>query len=382
MPEELKSMNIDLHYPSPRNRNLAPSTRFQGSKRKLLPWIQSTFEELDFSSAIDLMSGTGSVSYLLKRMGKRVIANDYLRFNYLTAQAFIENKRYVVGEEDLAWILGINSRVDYGRFVAKTFRNFYFTSAENRWIDRVICNINQLQGPSRPATRAKRAIATHSLIQACLMKRPFNLFHRRNLYLRRAKVDRTFGNQTTWETPFDKLLLRKVKESNSFVFDNGMNNKAMNEDATKISGSSTDLVYLDPPYFRLNGDRRQSNYRFAYHFVEGLAQYDVWPDLLDNGSSLRALKPNGNSGEILYQCQKSELRETLLDWLKRIVLNCPNAQVVMSYKEPGVPSCRAIKKLLEETGRDVSVLRAGYQYALNRRNGKPNENLELLFVAK
>ena len=374
-------MKIDLHYPSPRNRDFAPSTRFQGSKRKLLPWIQSAFEELDFSSAIDLMSGTGSVAYLLKRMGKRVIANDYLRFNFVTAQAFVENKRYLVSDEDLAWILGTNSRVDYGNFVAKNFRDYYFTRAENGWIDRVICNVNQLEGPNQPATRAKRAIATHALIQACLMKRPFNLFHRRNLYLRQAKVDRTFGNQTTWETPFDALLRKRIKESNSFVFNNGMNNKAMNEDAVSISDSSIDLVYLDPPYFRLNGDRRQSNYRFAYHFVEGLAQYDVWPDLLDIGSSLRALKPNGNSGEILYQCARSELREKLLCWLKRILLNWPNAQIVMSYKQPGVPSWRSIKKLLEDTGRDVSVLRAGYQYALNRRNGIPNENLENLFVA-
>ncbi len=374
-------MDIDLQYPSPRNQDLAPSTRFQGSKRKLLPWIQSAFEELAFSSVIDLMSGTGSVSYLLKRMGKQVIANDCLRFNYITAQAFIENKKYLVDEEDLKWILSKNSRVEYDNFIARTFRDYYFTRAENQWIDRVICNINQLYGPNRSATKAKRAIATHSLIQACLMKRPFNLFHRRNLYLRRAKVNRTFGNQTTWNTPFHKLLQNKINESNSHVFDNGMINKAMNEDAAKISTSLVDLVYIDPPYFRLDGDRRQSNYRFSYHFVEGLAQYDIWPDLLDNKSSLRALKPNGNSAEILYQCKRSKLQETLLDWFKRIILNWPNAQIVMSYKQPGVPSCWAIKQLLEETGRSVSVRRAGYQYALNRRNGKPNANLEILFIA-
>ena len=328
------------------------------------------------------MSGTSSVSYVLKRMGKQVIANDYLKFNYVTAQAFIENNQYLIEEKDTQWILGTNAGVNYESFVATTFNDYYFTVAENQWIDRIICNINQLESPNPRATRAKRAIAIHSLIQACLMKRPFNLFHRRNLYLRQAKVNRTFGNQTTWERPFDKLLIDKIKESNSFVFDNGMENKANNEDAAKISDSSVDLVYLDPPYFRLNGDRRQSNYRFTYHFVEGLAQYDVWPELLDNLSSLRALRPNGNSGEKLYQCERSELRENLLDWLERIILNWPDAQIIMSYKRPGVPSCWAIKKLLEETGRKVSVRRAGYQYALNRRNGKPNENLEILFVAK
>ena len=354
---------------------------FKGARGNFLPWIQSAFEELDFSSVIDLMSGTGSVSYLLKRMGKQVIANDYLKFNYITAQAFIENKKYLVDEEDVKWILGKNSRVEYDSFIAQTFRDYYFTGPENQWIDQVICNINQLSGPNRSAIRAKRAIATHSLIQSCLMKRPFNLFHRRNLYLRRAQVDRSFGNKTTWDTPFQKLLQNKISESNLYVFDNGMKNKAMNEDAAKISTSSVDLVYIDPPYFRLDGDRRQSNYRFSYHFVEGLAQYGDWHDLLDNNSPLRALKPNGNSSEVLYQCERSKLQETLLGWLKRIVSNWPNAQIVMSYKQPGVPSWLAIKKLLENTGRDVSVCRATYQYALNRRNGKPNVNLEILLIA-
>ena len=374
-------MAMHLQYPSPQNRALAPSTRYQGSKRKLLPWIESTFQELDFSSAIDLMSGTGTVSYLLKRMGKQVIANDYLKFNYVTAQAFVENNRYLVEKEDIEWILGSNSEVTYGSFVAETFNDYYFKASENRWIDQIICNINQLGRANEQATQAKRAIATHSLIQACLMKRPFNLFHRRNLRLRLANVDRTFGNQTTWETPFEELFKRRIEESNTFVFDNGLENEAMNEDAAKITDSNIDLVYLDPPYFRANGDRRQSNYRFAYHFVEGLAQYSAWPDLLDKTSSLLALKPNGNSGEILYECEKSELTETLLNWLKRIVSNWPNAKIIMSYKKPGMPSCEDIRKLLEETGRDVSVRCARYQYALNRRNGKPDQNLEILFVA-
>lgn len=374
-------MPTNVHYPSQRNRYFAPSTRFQGSKRKLLPWLQSIFETLDFSSAIDLMSGTGSVSYLLKRMGKKVTANDYLKFNQITAQAFIENKRYTVSEPDIEWILDTNPVVNYGTFVADNFDGYYFTAAENRWIDRVISNINTLTSFNRPATDAKRAIATHSLIQACLMKRPFNLFHRRNLYLREAKVKRTFGNSTTWETPFNQLLTRKIHESNKYIFDNGCDNMALNSDAATLSDPSVDLVYLDPPYFRLDGERRQSNYRFAYHFAEGLAQYDAWPNLIDSECNLRSLKPNGNSVEVVYQCAKSDLRSTMLIWLEQIISNWPNAQLVMSYKQPGLPSTWAIKKLIEQTGRKVSVRRRSYQYALNRRNGRSKENFEILFVA-
>ena len=314
--------------------------------------------------------------------GATPIANDYLKFNYLTAQAFIENTKHLIDDGDLSWILTKNTRIEYSNFVASTFRDYYFRRNENQWIDRTICNINQLQSYNQAATKAKRAIATHALIQACLMKRPFNLFHRRNLYLRRSKVNRSFGNKTTWETPFNELLVRKVKESNAFVFDNGRKNKALNRDAANISCTSLDLVYIDPPYFRLNGDRRQSNYRFAYHFVEGLAHYEMWSELLDNKSPLRALKPNGDSGEFLYKCDRSELHGLLLDWMRRIILNWPNSQIVMSYKQPGVPDRSSIIELLEETGRSVSVRQIGYKYALNHRNGIPDENLEVLFVAK
>ena len=155
-------MAANLQYSSSRNQNLAPSTRFQGSKRKLLPWIQSTFDELDFSSAIDIMSGTGSVSYLLKRMGKQVIANDYLKFNYITAQAFIENNQYLINEIDIEWILGNNSQVEYGNFIANTFVDYYFTQSENQWIDRVICNINNYVTPAnRRREQSEQSRPTH-----------------------------------------------------------------------------------------------------------------------------------------------------------------------------------------------------------------------------
>jgi len=56
-----------------------PSTRYQGSKRKILPWLWSCLRELDFSSALDVFGGTGSVSFLFKKMGKEVTYNDRLQ---------------------------------------------------------------------------------------------------------------------------------------------------------------------------------------------------------------------------------------------------------------------------------------------------------------
>ena len=357
------------------------STRYQGSKRKLLPWLRATFDELEFDTALDLMSGSASVSYLLKQLGKTVLSNDCLRFNYVTARAIIENSQDIVDEQDIHWILSKHNEIRYSDFIARTFENFYFTPEENEWIDITIANINCLTSRTAHSTEAKKAIATHALVQSCLMKRPFNLFHRRNLNLRHANVPRTFGNHATWETPFETLLRRNVAQSNSLVFCNGKQNKAINEDAQTLAERSVDLVYIDPPYFRVGGHRERSNYRLAYHFAEGLAQYDVWPSLVDFESQLRSLKTNGDSCEILYQCDPSELHEAFVFWLSRIIENWPNSKVVLSYNHPGIPDVASIRRLLLDTGREVDIKQTEYRYVLKKRTDESDENFELLFIA-
>ena len=68
-----------------------PELRYMGSKTRLLPWVFETLNMLDFESAMDPFSGTGCVSYLMKAMGRRVIASDFLNFTSTVARATIEN---------------------------------------------------------------------------------------------------------------------------------------------------------------------------------------------------------------------------------------------------------------------------------------------------
>ncbi|MBK9504399.1 MAG: DNA adenine methylase [Bacteroidetes bacterium] len=44
-----------------------PKTRYQGSKRKIAPWIASIMEDLKFETVLDGFGGSGTVSYLLKK---------------------------------------------------------------------------------------------------------------------------------------------------------------------------------------------------------------------------------------------------------------------------------------------------------------------------
>ena len=78
-----------------------PSTRYQGSKRKLLPWIYENVRDIQFESVLDLFGGSGIVCYMFKKMEKRVTYNDYLKFNFLRGKAIIENSSVRLSDEDI-----------------------------------------------------------------------------------------------------------------------------------------------------------------------------------------------------------------------------------------------------------------------------------------
>ena len=68
-----------------------PPTRYQGSKHKIIDWIEYCTKNLEFETVLDAFGGTGSVSYLFKKQGKQISYNDYLHFNTIIGQALIEN---------------------------------------------------------------------------------------------------------------------------------------------------------------------------------------------------------------------------------------------------------------------------------------------------
>ena len=261
------------------------STRYPGSKRRLAPWILAQTKDIQFSSVLDAFGGTGSVSYAFKRAGKQVTYNDILKSSYYAGLALIENSRCKLTDEEVTKLLSKDDDVSYPTFIRDTFRGIYFTDEENAWLDTVVTNIGHM------TNRFKRALAFHALFQSCLIKRPFNSFHRRNLYLRLAQVERNFHNHTTWERPFEQYFKKFSTEANACVFDNGKSNVALNLDVFKIRRRQFDLVYVDAPYISAGGTR--VNYYRFYNFLEGLCQYNNWGKELDYKSKYLISKPDG-----------------------------------------------------------------------------------------
>lgn len=347
-----------------------PTTRYQGSKRKILPWIYEHLHTLEFDSALDLFGGTASVSYLLKRMGKKVWYNDSLRFNYLIGVALIENNHVKLTPEDTDFLTVSENRVA-STFVTDTFKNIYFTHAENGQIDAICSRIMAFDSRTVEG-RYKAAIAYYALFQACLVKRPFNLFHRKNLYLRRAKVQRSFGNKRTWDYPLYAHFANFVREANTFIFPGQQTCEALNHDALDMPSAEFDLVYIDPPYLAKHGIET-ANYSQCYHFLEGLANYDSWKDMIDYTTANRRFH---NSNDDVWIDAKKNIGafDDLFDRFRKSTL-------VLSYKKHGKPSLTTLLRLLRRHGRHPKVHTRRYSYALNRQNGDAQLNREALIIA-
>jgi len=335
-----------------------PSTRYQGSKLKITNWIWDNICDLDFDTALDAFGGTGSVGYMLKQHNKQITYNDFLKFNWYIGAALIENDEIVLSDDDVSFILNEDAGVKYPAFVERSFKDIYFTEDENRWIDRVVTNISSLDN------FYKQALGFFALFQACIVKRPYNLFHRKNLYIRLSEVERSFGNKTTWDTSFEEHFRQFVDEANQAIFCNGRQNKAVNSDVFDVTGDY-DLVYIDTPYVSQKGIG--VDYLGFYHFLEGLANYSCWEEMIDYNSKHRKFKSRSSVWTD---------KNLIMSGFDKLFNKFKKSILVVSYRSDGIPSVSELVNLIKKYKTDVrEIKRTAYKYVLST-----NHSEEILIV--
>jgi adenine-specific DNA methylase len=336
-----------------------PSTRYQGSKSKLINWIKYYTQNLNYDSVLDAFGGTGCVAHMYKQLGKSVYYNDILRFNYYIGVALIENKSIILDEKDLLFIIKKDPNIIYPYFISNNFKDIYFTDNENKWLDVVVTNIRRM------SNKYKQALAYYALFQACIIKRPYNLFHRKNLYIRLADVKRGFGNKITWDTSFEDHFRKFVDEGNSAIFDNGKKNMAFNCDIFDLD-IEADLVYIDTPYISSKGIG--VNYFDFYHFLEGIVVYDQWENMIDEKSKHKKIKNGKNEW-----CNKGEIHQAF----ERLFNKYKDSILVVSYRDDGTPSINELINMMGKHKRSIEVKKFDYKYVLSNGNSK-----EALIIAK
>lgn len=349
-----------------------PSTRYQGSKRKILPWLYECLEGYKFHSVLDAFGGSGVVSCLFKRMGKCVTYNDLFRFNQLIGKSIVENNSVLLSESDVDFILSSDKKSS--NFVFNTFQGIYYLDEENRWLDSTINSIEALSTFYHGSKlEYKKAIAYNALFQSCLSKRPYNLFHRKNLEMRTRDVDRGFGNKVTWDKPFQEHFRFFVKEINGSIYHSNEKCKATCQDVFAIKTSQYDLVYLDPPYLKKKGESNESaDYLRCYHFLEGLANYNQWEGLVDQMTPNKRIKSSYAPNYFKPANAMNVMEELVKKFQKSIV--------VLSYRYGGTPTINELSSIILKYKGAIDVYERKYKYALNKQKDKAEMNREYLLI--
>lgn len=341
-----------------------PVTRYYGSKRKLIKKIWQVFDELNlqFDSVLDLFGGSGIFSYYSKCNNKNVTYNDIFKFNSYVGKALLENPLTEIDSDRILNLLNEREDFEYKNKIESNYKDIYFLDEENHLIDVVVQNINMDLDDE-----FEKASAYYVLFQTCLIKRPFNLFHRKNLSLRTNHTVSNFGNKITWEKSFQELFRQFLNELKDVQFNNNRINNITNVSALNCD-IKADLVYFDPPYFNSKGSHL--SYHSRYHFLEGLANYDELDDFI-------SLEKNNKEIRINHSKEFESKLSFCVD-LRTLISKHINSIIVISYRNMGYPSIEEIRNILSEfkPEENISVINLGeYSYALNRSRTKANEYL-------
>ena len=341
--------------PLPDQALLFPTTRFMGSKNKLLSQIWGIASQFEYEDVVDLFSGSGVVGYMFKSQGKSVLSNDYMSMSSTWAKAMIENSNVTLGREAALQLVDHLHGSDH--FVEQTFKGLYFSDEENRLIDSIRGGITKIRSPH------KRAIAMSALIRTCLKKRPRGIF----TYVGHRYDD----GRKDLTTSFRQQFLNAVDAIDNAVFDNGRVSKARSGDAMTVKPVRDSLIYIDPPYFSPLSD---NEYVRRYHFVEGLARNWEGVEIQEH-----TVTKKFKSYPTPFSSRKgaAEAFDALFKRFRNNIL-------LVSYSSNSQPTMDEMTSIMARYKRHVDVVPVDYRYSFGNQGHKVGDNnnkvQEYLFV--
>jgi adenine-specific DNA-methyltransferase len=331
-----------------------PELRYMGSKHRLLPWIHGVLRTLDFETAADPFAGSACVAYLLKSMGRRVVASDFLNLATTLATATVENSRHQLDGAALKKILTpVKNGPD---FIGRTFAGVFFARDDLRFLDRVSYNIEKLDHPHQ------QAVARSALIRSCLKKQPRGVFtvtgHRYDDGRRDLKLS------------VEEHFLEQIEAFNRIVFDNGYQHAVRRADVFDMTPQGVDLVYLDPPYVPRSDD---NCYVKRYHFLEGLSCY--WRGL--------EIMKDTKVKKIPKRFTPFSYRRTAIEAFDRLFRLYQRCTIVLSYSSNGFPDRDELEELLHRHKPSVTIFEKPHRYHFGTHDSVQRAEVhEYLFVGR
>ncbi len=332
-----------------------PMMRYMGSKFRLLPWIHSVLEDIEFDSALDGFAGSGCVGYLLKAMGKEVHSADFLNFPTVIATALIENPGIQLDNDDVEMLLSYDPQ--HRRFIENKFEGIFYTKDDLRFLDRVSWNLQKL------TDKYKRAIALSAMIRSCAKRQP------RGVFTVAGDPERYKDGRRDLRLSIKEHFLEHVEAYNASAFDNERENQSQRCDVFAAE-NQVDLVYLDPPYVPRSDD---NCYMKRYHFLEGLSCYWENVEIMEETRVKKIAKP----------FTPFSYRKTAFDAFDRMFSHFADSTIVLSYSSNGYPDLSELKKILGRYKSTIEVHERDHRYHFGTHAAASrNEVTEYLVVGR
>jgi adenine-specific DNA-methyltransferase len=319
-----------------------PEFRYMGSKHRLLPWIHGVLRGLDFVTAADPFVGSGSVAYLLKAMGKRVFASDFLNFPAVLAMATVANNCDKIDDGTFKQLIAARRKGPH--FIEKTFEGVFFAKSDLQFLDRVSANIEELAHPNH------RALAKAALIRSCLKKQP------RGVFTISGDLSHYDDGRRDLRLSIEEHFSEQLAAFNDVVFDNGLCHEVHRASVFDLKPKDVDLVYLDPPYVPRADD---NCYVKRYHFVEGLSCYWKGMRIMKHTKVKKIEKPHTPFGS----------RKTAIEAFDNLFRIYRNSKIVLSYSSNGYPDREILEDLLRRYKSSVTAFERPHRYHFGTHGG-------------
>lgn len=346
--EEFRFM--DIQFPKP---------QYLGAKYIHGDWISQFIPE-EATVILDAFSGSQSIAFLCKKLGKSVITNDFLLFNGQIGKALIENKSEQLTKDDIQILFSPNTTPEKYNLMDELFTDLFFVKEDSLFLDAFRSNIDNL------SNEYKKALAFAIINRSMTRKVTMGHFAHTQALVYAADSERVKRNRSLVR-PIGDIFLDLVDEYNNAVFDNGKYCKSYSLNIFDLLPqlSNVDLVYFDPPYCNSHAD-----YQSFYHLLETYTNY--WKDK-DFINGTKKYSPKKKSGFEV----KGEIIDSFRN-LFRLSVNIP--YWILSYNDRSYPSIETIVELIKPY-RTVEIAKKEYR---NGRGGKGSVagSSEILLICK
>ena len=242
-----------------------PEPQYLGAKHIHRGWIAQFIPE-DASTVLDAFSGSQSIAYMFKQLGKKVITNDFMSFNNSIGKALIENADNRLDPSDLEILFSHNDNPSKYNLMEDLYSDLFFIAEEAAFADSFRSNVHKL------SNQYKQALALSIMCRSMTRKVTMGHFAHTQALAYASDPIRIKRNRSLIR-PLKDIFLDLLPEYNAAVFDNSKENKSYNQNILDLLPTleNVDLVYFDPPYCNSHAD-----YQSFYHLLETYVEY--WKD--------------------------------------------------------------------------------------------------------